>query len=208
MAVVVALVRTHWNGTSGGPGITQMAFQSQTDPHTWDAAAAQTQVNMVRSFWNTYQLGLPNNITLAVDPVVDVFNIQDGGLVGSYAAASSPALVPGTDGGPFNMAAGVKITLKTSSVLNRRRVHGGIFIVPAAATVFDNDGVLTTTAQNQWLGAAQALLTASRAANAGLCVWSRPRPAKNGKPAVQGAASDVTGFSMNSHGASLRGRRD
>lgn len=208
MAIVLAQVKTHWNGTSGGPGITQMAFQSQTDPHSWDASAAQTAVNAVRAFWNTCQGLLPNNITLVVDPVVDVFNIADAGLVGSYTAATPPTSLTGLSTGAFSMAAGAKITLKTASVINRRRVHGGIFIVPAGGDLFDTDGVITSSNQATMVNAANTLRTTMLAANAGLCVWSRPRPAKGTKPSFTGQASDVTGFVVNSHGAILRGRRD
>jgi hypothetical protein len=106
------------------------------------------------------------------------------------------------------MAAGIKITLKTGSVINRRRVHGGIFFVPAAGSCFDANGVITATANNALMSAANTLLTTSVGANMGLCVWSRPRPAKGSKPAFVGQASDVTGFAINPHGAMLRGRRD
>lgn len=208
MAVVLGLVKTHWNGTSGGPGITQMAFQSQTDPHTWDAAAAQTAVNAVRTFWAATANYLPDNISLVVDPVVDVFNIIDAGLVGTYTAATAPTTVLGTSPGSFNMAAGVKVTLKTGSILRRRRVHGGIFIVPSAGSIFDNDGVIGSSTVTAILAAANTLRTTMLTANAGLCVWSRPQPATVDHIPYDGAASDVTGFVMPSHGAILRGRRD
>lgn len=208
MAAVVGLVKTHWNGTSGGPGLTQLAFQSQTDPHTWDAAAAQTAVNAVRTFWNTMVGIIPNNISLQVDPVVDVFNVIDAGLVGTYTAATTPVIVQGTDAGVFNMASGLKISLKTGSILNRRRVHGSIFLVPCAGAAFDGDGVVTGGNVTTMMNASNTLLSTSRTANQGLCVWSRPKKATAQHPARDGAASDVTGFQINSHGAVLRGRRD
>lgn len=208
MAVVLGVVKTHWAGTSGGPGYTQMAFQSQVDPHTWDDAAAQTAANAVHQFWDTIKDVLPDNIALTVDPVVDIFNIIDAGLVGTYSAASAPAAVHGTNVGQFSMAAGFKVTLKTGSVIRRRRVHGGIFVVPAAGQAFDSDGVITSTANASLLSASNTLRTTMLAANAGLCVWSRPKKAKAPHPAYDGAASDVTGFTVNQHGATLRGRRD
>lgn len=208
MAVHVAIVKTKWAGTSGGPGITQLAFTNQTEPDNWSNANAKVITDMVRAFWNTYQLGLPDNISLTVDPVVDIFNISDGGLITSFTSATPPNVVNGTDNSSFNMASGIKITLKTGNVINRRRVHGGIFIVPSAGNCFDSNGVITTTANNQWLGAANTLLTTSVGANMGLSVWSRPRKAKGNKPAFTGQVSNVSGFTINSHGASLRGRRD
>lgn len=208
MAVVLGIVKTHWSGTSGGPGITQLAFQAQTDPHTWDESAAQIAVDSVRSFWAGIVAQLPNNVSLTVDPVVDIFNIIDAGLVGSQAANIPPAVVTGTDGSAFNMAAGIKVSMKTGSVLNRRRVHGGLYVVPSAGGAFDFDGVVTSTAQTAILNSINTLRTFMLTSNAGLCVWSRPKKAKGIKPAVPGAASDVTGFVINPHGGMLRGRRD
>lgn len=208
MAIVLGIVKTHWAGTSGGPGITQLAFQSQTDPHTWDASAAQTAVNAVRAFWAANPAVIPNEVALTVDPVVDIFNIIDGGLVGTYNAPTAPLVVQGTNSNVFSMAAGVKITLKTGSILNRRRVHGGIFIVPAGGDVFDTSGVVTSTMNTNLLAAAGTLRSTMLTANAGLCVWSRPRAATTAHAARDGAASDVTGFTINPHGATLRGRRD
>lgn len=217
MALVVGVVKTHWSGTSGGPGLTQMAFQSQTDPHTWDAAAAQTVVNAVRTFWGNLPTYLPNDITLQVDPVVDVFNIMDAGLVGTYTAATTPTAVSGSDVNAFAMASGLKLTLKTGSILNRRRVHGGLFLVPAAGACFDTSGNVVSGAVTAITNAANTLLTSTRTANAGWCVWSRPHKAfvslkRDGTtinhPARDGAASDITGFTLNTRGATLRGRRD
>lgn len=208
MAAHVGIVKTHWAGTSGGPGITQMAFTNQTEPDNWNAANAKVITDMVRLFWNTYQGGFPDNVQLTVDPVVDIFSIADAGLITSYTSATAPAVVNGTDNGAFNMASGIKITMKTNNVINRRRVHGGIFLVPSAGSCFDSNGTITVTANNMFLGAANTLLTTSLGANMGLSVWSRPRKAKGDKPAFVGQASVVSGFTINSHGASLRGRRD
>lgn len=208
MAIVVAQVKTHWNGTSGGPGINHLAFQSQTDPHTWDASAAQQAVDAVRAFWNSLSGQLSNKISLTVDPAVDVFNIADAGLVGTYSAATAPAIVTGTDNGNFSMANGVKISLKTASIINRRRVHGAIFVVPTANYCFDSSGTVTPGAMTTMMNAANTLLNTSRTNNMGLCVWSKPKKATAKYPARDGQASDVQGFSINSHGATLRGRRD
>jgi hypothetical protein len=140
MAVDIAVVRTNWSGTTGGPGLTQLAFQAPTDPHTWDAAAAQRVVNAVRTAWSTTGGYLPDNIKLDVNPVVDIYNIISGDLVGSYTAASVPGQVVGTSAAAFSMAAGLKINLNTGVIRNGRRVRGSIYLVPASSSAMTTDG--------------------------------------------------------------------
>jgi len=208
MAVVVGVVRTGWSGTSGGPGVTQLAIEAITDPHTWDAAAAQVVVDAVRAFWVAYPSGLPNDITLTVSPTVDVYNIISGELVGSYSAASAPASVSGTNAGSYSMAAGAKIALKTATIRNGRRVRGGLFIVPTAGDVMDSNGTVSSTPRAAWVTAMNACMAELVAENLQLVIWSRPREATEEAPARDGATAVVTSVEALVKGAVLRGRRD
>lgn len=208
MAVDVAIVRTNWSGTTGGPGLTQTAIEAITDPHTWDAAAAQRVVNAVRTAWNTMGSLLPDNIKLDVNPVVDVYNIMSGELVGSYTAATVPAQVAGSSAAAFAMASGLKVNLNTGQIRNGRRVRGSIFIVPAASTAFTADGLVLTSARGTVNAAWTAVNTTLASTNEQVTVWSRPIP--EGKPygPRDGAATLVTGFETSEKGAILKGRRD
>lgn len=208
MAVVLGVCRTAWAGTSGGAGVTQLAIQAKTDPHTWDAAAAQVVVDAVRAFWAAYPSGLPNDITLTVSPVVDVYDIADGELVGSYSAATAPASLVGSNAGSYSMASGGKIVFRTSTIRFGRRVRGGFFIVPTAGDVFDSNGQVSSTPRAAWITALGTLKTTLSAANKELVVWSRPLEETSDRPFRAGAAAPVTAFEAPAKGGILRGRRD
>lgn len=208
MAVVHALVRTSWSGTSGGPGLTQMRFEGITDPHSWDATSAQTVVNAARTFWDTIKVQIPDNVTLTVQPTVDVFNNISGELVGSYSAATPPASVAGTSAAVFTMAAGLKLNLNTGIIRYGRRVKGAWFIVPASSASFTTDGVVTGGTVTALNGAGAAMITALATSNIRPIVYSRPKEAAGGNPARDGAEAAVVSFSTSPKGAILRGRRD
>jgi len=208
MAVVHALVRTSWSGTSGGPGLTQMRFEGITDPHSWDAIAAQSVVNAVRTFWDAIKVQIPDNVTLTVQPTVDVFNNISGELVGSYAAATPPATVAGTSTAVFTMAAGLKLNLNTGVIRYGRRVKGAWFIVPASSASFTTDGVVTAGTVTALNSAGAAMITTLAADNKRPIVYSRPKEAAGGNPARDGAEAPVVSFSTSPKGAILRGRRD
>lgn len=205
MAVVIALVRTAWSGTSGGPGVTQMAVQSITDPHTWDATSAQEAVNNVRAFWDAVKAQIPNNVTLTVSPVVDVYSIISGTLVGSHVAGTPPTAVVGTSSGQFAMANGIKLNLLTNEIRNGRRVRGAIFVVPIGFTAFNSDGTVDAATVTLFNTAAATMLGAFTTDNVQLAVWSRPQTLPVPR---DGAASPVATVQTHTKGAVLRGRRD
>lgn len=208
MAIVFAKVKTEWTGTSGGPGVTQMAFQGINDPHTWDAAAAQRVVDAVRKMWVACATGMPDNIKLQVSPVVDVLNAADGELVGSYTAATTPAVVVGSDTGSFAMASGIRVRLNTGQILNGRRVKGAVFIVPVGFACFDTNGGVVPGTRTIVNNAFNQINTDLLASNEQLAVWSRPIP--EGKPhgPRDGHLTPVTNCDASPKGAILKGRRD
>lgn len=208
MPVVVALVRTNWSGTTGGPGLTQIAMEAITDPHSWDATAAQTAVNAMRTCWQGMNSMLPDNIKLDVSPVVDVYTKIDGQLVGSYSAATTPTQVVGTSTAVFSMAAGVKVNLNTGQIRNGRRVRGSVFIVPATSAAFSTDGLVLSGSRVTINGSFNGMITTLAAANLVPCVWSRPIPAGKLYGPRDGATTPVTGIETSEKGAILRGRRD
>lgn len=205
MAVVTAIVRTSWSGTSGGPGLTQLAIEGITDPHTWDAAAAQVAVDAVRTFWNAIAGYLPNELILTTSPVVDVYNIMSGKLVGSHQAATAPASVLGTDAGIFSMASGAKINLNTGVIRNGRRVRGAVFLVPAGATTMSTAGLTSSAARTAINSAVNTMRGTLVAANKQLVVWSRNT---TGTEPGDGVTSPVVGVETSEKVAVLRGRRD
>lgn len=205
MAVVVAIVRTTWTGTSGGPGLTQLAMEGIADPHSWDPTTAQAAVNAVRAFWDGCKAWLPDDIVLTVQPIVDIYNIQTAELVGSHSAATPPANVLGTSATSFAMASGLKANLNTSTIRNGRRVRGSIFLVPAASAAFTNDGLSQSTARTSINTAGSTLMGALVTSGAQLVVWSRPQDTPTPR---DGATAPVTSIEVSTKGAILRGRRD
>lgn len=205
MAVVVAVVRTGWLGTSGGPGLTQLFIEGITDPHTWDAAAAQIAVDAVRTFWDSIKALLPDEIVLTVSPVVDVYTIATGELVGSYSAATSPTSVVGTSAAVYSMASGMKANLNTGVIRNGRRVRGGIFIVPASSNTMTTNGAVASANRATVNTALNTMRGTLVAANKQLVVYSRPTDT----PTVRaGATAPVNAVETSEKVAILRGRRD
>lgn len=208
MAVVTAVVRTNWSGTTGGPGLTQLCIEGKTDPHSWDAAAAQVAVDAVRAMWQASRTYIPDNIKLDVSPVVDVYTNVDGQLVGSYAAPVVPAQTIGSATTNFSMASGVKVNLNTGQIRNGRRVRGSVFIVPSSGDTFTTDGLVTALARSGLNAAFQAMINTLSTNNKQLVVWSRPLPASDPKGPRIGGTTPVANAETSEKGAILRGRRD
>lgn len=208
MALVFGVVRTNWSGTTGGPGLTQVAFQGITDPHSWNATSAQLAVDAMRKAWNAISTFLPDNVKLDVQPVVDVYTASDGELVGSYSAAVVPAQVSGGSAGTFSMASGVKVNLNTGQIRNGRRVRGSIFIVPAAGTAFTTDGLVLGTARTSMNTAFNTINADLAPSNMQAAVFSRPIPEGKPKGPRAGGLTAVSAFETSEKGAILRGRRD
>lgn len=204
----IAVVRTAWSGTSGGPGLTQLYVASGNGFNALTAAEAQTAVNAVRKFWAALVTYLPDEIQLTISPVVDQYDIASGQLQSSVSAATPPLSVLGTSTGTFTMAAGMKVNLNTGNVRNGRRVRGAIYIVPASGGVMTATGVVAAVVRTAINAAGATLLSDLSAAGLGLVVYSRPLDADDKGGPRAGGVSNVSGIETNEKGAILRGRRD
>jgi hypothetical protein len=205
---MVHLVKTTWSGLSGGSGITQLAIDTTESTFgALDPADAQAAVNAVRAYWNSISTYLPNEVTLNVQPMVDYHLSNNGELAGSVTAGTTPTAVVGMNAGDYSMAAGLKVSLNTSTIRNGRRIKGAIFLVPLAAA-FSNTGGAGQTATTTINDAGTALRTALATAGLKLQVWSRPIPDGKPKGPRDGATADVTSMSVSPKTAILRGRRD
>lgn len=200
----ISLVRTHWQGTSGGPGITQIAVGDATGS-SLSGTQAQAAVNAMRAFWDGIKGYLPNELNLTVDPVVDEYNLADGTLIASHVAATPPALVGGSSTGVYGMAAGLKLNLNTNTINYGRRTRGAIYIVPTVTTAFSGTGTADPTAKTNIQSAASTMVTSFAAAGVNWYVWSRPRVLPSARA---GFVTLVAGTDVNDKMAVLRGRRD
>jgi len=198
----IAIVRTEWSGTSGGPGLTQMCIDAFIPITT---AQAQAWVDAVRAFWLAQAALLPNELTLTVSPAVDFYVTETGELDGTTIAATAPAAVLGSSAATYSGGAGYKVTWETNQVKNGRRVRGNTYVVPAAGGVFTATGTVSSAAQTTVNNAAATLIAAIEEPAVNLSVWSRPKEI----PVVRaGDSTPVVIGQCSTKSAILRSRRD
>jgi hypothetical protein len=201
---VVAIIRTEWSGTSGGPGLTQLAVTGAAGG-IWNPDATQAAVNAMRVFWFGIAGYLPDELKLTVQPTIDVYNESNGELTNSYTATTPPAVVSGTSAAIYAAGAGFKITWGTGQIRNGRRVRGTTFVVPAASNVYSASGTIVPAVMTAVNNQANNLLSQLSAAGTSLAVWSRPVDAPEAR---LGVVTSVTGAACSSKTSILRGRRD
>lgn len=204
MSTYTGIIRTEWSGTSGGPGLTQIAVDTG-DIIIINEATAQSLVDAMRGFWDTIKANLPNELTLSVSPTIDLYNTATGVLSGSITAPTAPTDVVGQSSTSYAGGAGMKVTWGTNIIKSGRRVRGSTYIVPAASTIYSSTGTVTAAAQLAVNTAAATLLTAFAATGCEMQVWSRP---KDAPVARIGVVTPVGGGTVSSKSAILRGRRD
>lgn len=206
---MVHIIRTGWQGTTGGPGLTQLAVDQITSGFgPLSAAEGQAAVNAVRAFWDSTKLYLPNELTLTVSPVVDYYLTDTAELAGSMTAATAPANVIGADAtNSYSMASGLKLNLNTGVIRNGRRVRGSIFVVPSAGSM-TNAGIVGATPKTNMQTYGATLISALNTAGLKLVVWSRPLTAEDPNGPRDGAQADVSVIECSEKTAVLRGRRD
>jgi hypothetical protein len=204
---VLGIVRTGWAGTSGGPGLTQLAVRNG-DSSFWSIANANTATAAVRAYWDAIKAYLPNEIVLTVSPVVDQYDDADGNLVASTTAGSAPATVTGSSTANYSMAAGIKMNLTTGVIRDGRRVRGAVYIVPAGSGAMTGTGTVDPTVRTAIDTAGNAMRSSLTTGGLTLLVWSRFREATATLPERNGAIIDTSGVETSEKTAILRGRRD
>lgn len=205
--MAVGIIKTAWAGTSGGPGLTQLAIREPSGVFATEAST-QACVNAVRTFWDSIKGNLPNEILLTVQPTVDWYSEVDGVLQGSITVPTVPTSIGGTDVNQFSMASGMKCNLHTGVIRHGRRVRGSFYVVPAALGTFTTSGTIASGVRTSVNTAMATMRTSINASGLEWCVWSREREATATKPYRAGATAAVTIAETNEKAAILRGRRD
>lgn len=201
--MTVGIVRANWSGTTGGPGLTQLAvFGGGGAPLS--AANAQSAVDAVRAWFLGLASYLPNEVTIQVQPSVDQYNQATGQLTDTVTAGTAPAVVTGSSTGNYTGGAGFKVTWETNAIANGRRVRGRTYIVPAGGNVYDNDGTLLATVTTDIINKSNTLLSTLSGAGLGLVVWSRPTALGSTDGVITAVQTPV----VKDKTAILRGRRD
>lgn len=202
---MVYIVKTHWAGLQGGPGITQMAFDFDPGGSFMTVEQVQEIVNAVRTFWNSINTDIPNDVTLTVDPAVDSFVTSSGNLVTTFVAPVPPSNVTGASASNYSAASGARIRLSTNGIKNNRRVRGAIFLVPLGSGAYDSNGSITGSLNTNVVAAGVTLSASLADEDIHLGVWSRPSEVG---VTEDGTWYPITGMSVNTKVAVLRGRRD
>lgn len=204
---MIGKIVTTWAGTSGGPGITQL-YVNPVGQTLVTAAQAQSAVNAVRAFWDATKTYLPDEVTLTVQPTVDMYDHGNGTLTNTVSAATPPTSVVGGSATNFSMAAGGKMNLQTASINNGRRVRGSIYIVPMASVGFSASGTISATVRTALNTAGSSMLASLGAAGLELLVWGRPLKDASKVVIRPGTINPVISIDTAEKTAILRGRRD
>jgi len=204
---MIGKIATAWSGTSGGPGITQL-YVEDIGADIITASQAQACVDAVRTFWDAVKAYLPDEITLTVQPTVDMYDHGQGQLLNTVTAGTAPTTVQGGSASVYSMAAGMKVSLQTASINNGRRVRGSIYIVPASSAALNTVGGVSSTVRTAVNAAATTMKGTIFSAGLNLIVWGRPVKDAAGTVTRQGTVNLVTAIDTNEKSCILRGRRD
>lgn len=197
--MAVAQFRIDWEGGPSSPGLTIFNCRDN-GTGDWEVAAAA-----MRTFFNGLVLKIPNEYTLRVNPLINLYSETSGELQGEVTLQGTgiPAAVTGTGTGAHASGVGCRIDWKTSAIRNGRRVTGRTYLVPTIGSYFDQDGSVLSTFITELQTAGDNLKNSLSAAGLELCVWSRPTVA-----APVGLLSPVVAAAPSVKAAVLRKRRD
>lgn len=194
-----------WTGFPGAPGYS--SFHFSTDGGFWDggligdetAAAAEAAAARVLSAFGECAAYIPQIVTIRIDPEVLIIDSSTGETLGAVDidGGTQGGLAPSDDyAGPT----GAVVNWRTNDYRFGRRIRGRTFIVPLAASGYDNDGTLGNAALNNLRSFGNAMVGSSGGPEFG--VWSRPRDGEGGVFAT------VVSSNVPDMAAVLRSRRD
>lgn len=207
---VMYRVRAASVGWTGGPGLNTFYFDAGADAAEADSDAALLCVNRVRDAFQSGTAIYPPAWNMTVNPSVDVLDAVDGALVSNYNVAA-PATIVGTGAPGFGpIATMLMLRLRTPTISNGQRVNGRAFLGPVTLGV-DAAGTPDAGIIALALAIGNELLDVGIGGGPALQVWSRPKKAVVGPPAVparDGQAVDVFSVTVPDYYAILRSRRD
>ena len=207
----MARVTIDWTGFLGAPGYTNFYFRDFQGAGEIDQAIADGAVAKVHTWIQAWDDGLPNTVTLTIDPSVEVIEETTGELIGFFTTVPGSPNVGGSTA-PYSAASGACVNWYTDGVRNGRRVRGRTFMVPIGSNGMENNGTLNGTALNGWRTASATLIAGAGVGDLG--VWARPTPILDvdGNPTGEhnpdGIWYAVTSYTIPDKAAVLRSRRD
>lgn len=194
----IARVKTVWSGWAGAPGITTHYFRKFYSG-AWSAIPTYLCVQ-VKNAWNECAALFPEDLTLTVQPQIDIIEDSTGTL--QFQMTGTQQIINGSSTAGFGpLATGVQVRFGTNSVVYGHALVGSTFLAPIASEYIQIDG----TPQSTGLGLAEAFgEQLSQESYGQMVVWSRPNPAKQ-RP---GVSYDVTEATVKDTFAILKSRRD
>jgi hypothetical protein len=190
-------IKTVLGGFPGSPGVNTHYFTAGLTPVAIDLQEAANEVSGMMSAVKAY---LVNGLTWSIDPEVHIYEIATGTLT-SVAAIDATGLAGNSSAvaGSTSRASMIKVRFSTDTVVNNRRLRGGIYLGPISDAA-------VSTAGNISAACATAVASGYAALTSGvgpkLQVWHRP------KNRAGGVAADVDLVSVMPVPAVLRSRRD
>lgn len=198
-------VNVSWQNWPGAPGLSQFYFLN---------AAMQTNVDAVRTFFNSFTAILPSGLTITVPGSGDIIDSASGSITSAWSVTTPPAVVTAIGSGAYAGNAGAVIHWLTNDVSNGRRVRGRTFLVPLVSSSYEANGSLVAATITTITNAGNALRTT---AAGNMRVYSRPVTAhteynrKTGQATTiasrPGQHSDVSAVRVPDLAVSLRSRR-
>lgn len=187
------------SGWEGGPGVN--TWHWQTD----ELVLEETATSLVQSVMNFYVGADPyfaDGVRISAPSLLKVLNEATGNVNQLVQITAPDDHLMDTLGDAAGRASMIKIQLITDTLINNRRVRGGIYLGPIAEASIEHDGSVSSEARsvlNLLLGNVR---DESDFVGSPLCVWHRPRSGAGGQGCV------VRGHDVWQKVAILRGRRD
>jgi hypothetical protein len=200
--VTIATVSTLISGDAGGVGICRMRFQ-RVDATTPTVTDSNTAGAAVKAVWQSLQSYIPTDITVAVQPVVEL-NAHDSGLVqGSVTMSSIPSAFTGNSAVAYGAGLGVRGDWLTSSIHGRRLIQGSTRFVPLTNAGFTTAGLVSSAVTNALNSAMATYIAATGGGAIEYIVWHRPPKGTFSG----GAVGLITGGRAQTTPTGLRSRR-
>ena len=184
-------IRVSWSGSGiVGPGVSTF-YSSNSAPGTFLAA--------LRSYFQSLNGAFPNDVTIDFPASGETINDATGEINGTW-TATQPDPVVGQDSGAFAMGVGYRQVWNTAGITRGRLVRGSTYLVPLAASFYENNGLIDSTLVNNTISSGETLLAAD---SGSMRVWSRPTASSG----TNGTSHAVTSTSVNNRVSWLRSRR-
>jgi hypothetical protein len=196
--MVMSKFVVEWNGWVGQPGFSTFFVSGNTDDTQTNAAAAA--IKTMIGLWASY---IPQVITLAFHPTVQVVNDGDGSLVEERPISTKPSDTLGASGLAFSAVSGFCITWRTAARGPRKPTLGRSYVVPATGAAFHTDGTMLDTARTALLANSNTYVNRVAAGVPGHpVVWRRNTPG-----GTNGQSFPITSATINDRAVFLSSRR-